>query len=51
LHLALKEQHFEIINELVKNGINTRIEGFNHKNSIQFAKDNGLIELAQLLGK
>jgi len=47
--LALKEQHFEVINELVKHGINTRIEGFNNKNSIQLANSIGLVELAQLL--
>ena len=49
LHLALREQQIEIVNELVKYGGNTRIEGFNNKNSIQCASDIGLKDISENL--
>lgn len=49
LHLALREQHIEIVNELVKCGSNARIEGFKQKNSIQCAKEAGLADVAESL--
>lgn len=51
LHLALREQHIEIVNELVKHGGNARIEGFNNKNSIDCAHDFGLKDIAENLKK
>jgi len=49
LHLAIKENHNEIINELIKCGSNPRLIGYNNKSSIQCAKDAGLNALVKRL--
>ena len=49
LHLALREQHLEVVNELLKHGIDTKIIGYNQKSSSQCAREMGLIDLAGAL--
>lgn len=49
MHLALRSQRIEIVYMLLRNGGNSKIEGFNKKNCIQCAKECGLIDLAETL--
>jgi len=46
LHLALRENHLEVVNELLRHGINTKIIGYNQASSAQHARKLGLYDLA-----
>ncbi|CAF1034269.1 unnamed protein product [Brachionus calyciflorus] len=49
MHLALRSLKIEIIYMLLRNGASSEIEGFMKKDSVQLAKDCGLIDLAKTL--
>lgn len=49
MHLAIRAQRIEIVYMLLRNGGNPKIEGFNKKNSIQCARETGLLDLAETL--
>jgi len=49
MHLAIRAVRIEIVYMLVRCGGNTRIEGFNHKDCIQTAKEIGLKDMANSL--
>ena len=45
MHLALRAQQIEIVHLLLKNGGDTRIEGFNHQSCIEIQQKFGLQNL------
>lgn len=49
MHLALRSHHMEIVFMLVRNGGDASIQGFQNKNSIECAKQMGLIDLSNRL--
>ena len=49
LHLALRENHPEVVNQLLRHGIDTKILGYNQKSSAQRARKLGLTDLAVAL--
>jgi cytohesin len=49
MHLALRSHHMEIVFILVRNGGDASIQGFQSKNSIETAKQMGLVDLSDRL--
>ena len=49
MHLAIRAVRIEIVYMLLRNGGNTRIQGFNGKDCIQTAKETGLKDMANTL--